>query len=119
MAKKGGISFDIDVDDRDVQKTLKKMAKRIERAEGEHSVPMFPPEFMKKYTDANTFDDFVIDSGLVPDDVDVITNEILEKIPDKEFNEYVKTHSKFNDWDDMLSKAKEVAMDKFTEQFKF
>jgi hypothetical protein len=46
--------------------------------------------------------DFIINSKLVPEGIKVLTKEIFEAIPDKEFNEYVTTNSSFESWIEML-----------------
>jgi len=66
---------------------------------------LFNNVFMKKYTDYDNLTDFIIDSELVPKDILVVTHEIFENIPCEEFNEYVRSHTIFNSWNDMFNKA--------------
>jgi len=65
---------------------------------------LFSPSFMQRYTDSNAIDDFLNNSELFSEDVDKTPQEIFET---KEFNEYVKQHTKFNTWSEMFSKAVE------------
>ncbi len=84
-----------------IQKNIREMEKKDIKVP---FVELFNPNFMQRYTDAKTIDEFLINSGLFPENPDEITEEMFES---EEFNEYVKQHTQFNSWSEMLSKAGE------------
>lgn len=67
---------------------------------------IFTIEFMKRYTKSRNFGEFLDESGLT-DPEELITKEIFEAIPDKEWDKYISKHTSFSSWDDMLIKATE------------
>ena len=67
---------------------------------------IFTIEFMKRYTKSRNFGEFLDESGLTNPE-ELITKEIFEAIPDKEWDEYISKHTSFSSWDDMLIKATE------------
>ena len=66
---------------------------------------LFNNAFMKKYTNYDNLTDFILNSGLVPKDILVVTHDIFENIPYEEFNEYIRSNTIFDSWNDMFDKA--------------
>ena len=62
-------------------------------------------KFMKDYTKYDNFTDFILDSGLIPQDISGITYELFQNIPRDQLDTYVKSNSVFSSWDDMFDKA--------------
>ena len=60
---------------------------------------------MNNDTKWNNFNEFIINSKLVPEGTKVLTKEIFKAISDKEFNEYVTNNSSFESWIEMLQTA--------------
>ena len=63
----------------------------------------FTNDFMKNYTQFNTFED-MIDSS----DFQVENQEDFEAIPDAEWDIFISQHTNFENWEDMMSQAGEV-----------
>lgn len=61
---------------------------------------LFPSDFMEKYTDFESIDDFFHQSNW-----DVRSYEDFSKIPESELNEYIQNNSDFSTWQEMLNKA--------------
>ena len=84
--------FEIKIDGiKEVVDTLNHLQKNVEELEEKKEISieeLLNEEFMDKYTKWNNFNDFIINSKLVPEGTTVLTKEIFEAIPDKEFNEY-------------------------------
>ncbi|TQQ81870.1 hypothetical protein [Halonotius roseus] len=69
-------------------------------ADLEGGVPMeemFPPEFMKMYTQFESFDQFLEESTWT-----VESQEDFEAIPESEFDDYVDQTTEFPQWQTML-----------------
>lgn len=82
------------------QKKLDKTAKSI--SGGVKFSELFTKEFMRKYTNFDSFDNLLIYCGY-----EVETTEDFEAIPEEEFDSKLKTCTKFTSWDEMFSKASE------------
>jgi hypothetical protein len=63
---------------------------------------LFPPEFMRRYTDFTSIDDLVAASGYK-----VESTEDFEKIPQAEWDALIATKTRFKNWDAMQTKAGE------------
>ncbi len=75
-------------------------------SDGEISIDkLFNNAFMKKYTDYDNLTDFIINSELVPKDTLVVTHEIFGNISCEEFDEYIRSHTIFDSWNDMFDRA--------------
>lgn len=75
-------------------------------SDGEVSIDkLFNNAFMKKYTNYDNLTDFIINSELVPNDTLVVTHEIFKNIPCEEFNEYIRSNTIFDSWNDMFDRA--------------
>ena len=93
--------MDFKIDDSGFKK-LKRNLKEIKT-----KVPikeLFNPMFMKEHTKSCNFEEFILKSGLVNSEKEV-TVEMLEAIPDKDWNEYISKNTKFSSWQDMGKKA--------------
>jgi len=66
---------------------------------------LFNSKFMKKYTKYDNFTDFILDSGLIPQDNLSITYELFQTISGEKLDTYIKASTIFNSWDDMFDKA--------------
>lgn len=83
------------------ERQLRDFENRLEDAGGEVPVDeVLHPEFVRSYTEFDSFDDLLAHSRWV-----VRTTEDFERIPEDEFDEYVDEHTKFDDWETMLSVA--------------
>jgi hypothetical protein len=97
---------------KEVEDKLKNMADKAKELEGTRKVSfneLFDKDFMTQYTDHDNFDDFVIQSKLVPDGTTMLTEEIFKAIPDKDFDEYISKTTKFDSWEHM----KQVAVEEY------
>ena len=75
-------------------------------SDGEISIDkLFNSTFMEKYTNYGNLNDFIINSELVPKDTLVVTPEIFENIPCEKLDEYVRSNTIFDSWNDMFDKA--------------
>ena len=82
------------IDDLDV------ITERIEKLDGK--VPaeeLFTEDFMSQHTQVSSFEKFLIQGGFGTD------NESFQAIPAEELDEYVKNHSDFACWRDMLKSS--------------
>lgn len=101
----------IRVDNRGLKNLEKRLDKATNALNGKHSFEeMFPPSFMRKYTNYTNIVDFFDDCGFPYE-----TKEQFEAIPDKEFDSYVNRVTNFKSWEDMM---KSGATDLFIRNFK-
>jgi len=82
-------------------KGLDKLQKNLKNLKTSESVPiseLFNSTFMRKYTNYQTFDSMLSAFGI---------QELkdISELDNKEWNQFVKEHSKFIDWDDMKGTA--------------
>jgi len=85
------------------QRELKKLQSELEKMEGTHIIPMeevLNPDFMIRFTNFSSFDDLIEKSGYT-----VETEEDFERIPDKEWDEFISANTQFLSWQDMLDLA--------------
>lgn len=66
---------------------------------------LFPPAFMERHTDAESFEAFMAAS-----DWEVSSRAEFAAIPQEEFDAYVAERTSFGDWEDMLGQAGEAWM---------
>ena len=66
---------------------------------------LFNSNFMKKYTKYDNFADFILDSGLIPQDISSITYELFQTISGEKLDAYIRASTIFSSWDDMFDKA--------------
>lgn len=89
-----------------LQKDLKNMEKAAKELEGTQTVPfsvLFNDSFMLKYTKFNNLDELFENSAF-----EVETDEDFAKIPDLEWDNYIKEVTNFDNWEEMMSKAAEI-----------
>lgn len=89
----------------ELQDDLEGMAEKAKELDGENEVPieeLFPDEFMEENTDFESLESFFRDS---PWDWE---RDDLEDIPEEKLDEYVRTHSQFSSWEEMMSEAGEI-----------
>lgn len=85
------------------ERELEKLQNMFEKVEGTRSIPMdeiLNPEFMIRFTIFSSLDDLIEKSGYT-----VETEEDFERIPDKEWDEFISAHTQFSSWQDMLDLA--------------
>jgi hypothetical protein len=101
--------FDIKIDGiGEVKQLLNKVKYEIKELEGKKQIPineLFSSSFMKKYTKHNSFANYMQASKLMPAGTKIITNEVLETISDKGFDDYVRGNTIFKSWTEMLQAA--------------
>jgi len=88
----------------EIQKGLKKIEKKVKELEKGTNISLteiMTNDFMKKHTSHNSFENFIIHSGVLPKEKE-LTEDILNS---NEFNQYIKTTTKFKSWKDMLDLA--------------
>lgn len=89
-----------------LQKQLKNLARKAEQLDGKHTVPvkeLLTNKFILKHTSFSTAEELFEASGFK-----VETQEDFAKIPDKEWDEYIRANSSFENWQDMLGAAAQV-----------
>jgi hypothetical protein len=87
----------------ELQRKLATLQRRIENASG--PVPfedLFPPEFMRRYTDFKSIEEMLEASGHSVD-----STEDFEAIPAAEWDAVVKARTRFATWKEMQQKAGE------------
>ena len=84
-----------------LQKRLNEIGNNAKKLDGSHDVPMselLPDSFIAKNTDFNTFEEFA--SAPIFQQY-----ESFEAIPDAEFDQFIKQHSRFENWKEMQIQA--------------
>ena len=82
---------------------LKNLKAKLNPFDGKEDIPfdiLFPDSFMMKYTDFYSIDEMLTKSGYK-----VETLEDIENIPNDGWNKYIKTTTRFKNWEDMLMLA--------------
>ena len=69
---------------------------------------IFSDHFMKKYTDFNSFSEFINDFDILGRSIEKVLLKDITKIPEREINIYVNEHTRFSTWDQMFEKAVEL-----------
>lgn len=85
----------------ELEKELKKIAKKAENLNGE--VPfdiLFNEDFMKKYSKFTSIDEMLEKSGF-----EIKNQDDFRKIPEAEWDEFVMGNTKFKNWEEMMNKA--------------
>lgn len=95
------VKFKIDVTGFDeVQRGLEELQRRGESISGEQEVPLselFPSDFLAKYTQFDSLEGMFLASGFT-----VQTAEDFKRIPDDEWDSFIRSHTQFSDWREML-----------------
>ena len=68
---------------------------------------LFPDYFMKKYTDFDTFSDFIHSCSFITCEIKDISNETFEHLPKGKWDRFVKKNTMFSSWDEMFEYAVE------------
>lgn len=87
----------------EASRKLRDLRRRLEALEGQHSVALtelLSLDFLRKYTEFETLEDMFKASGFV-----VESQEDFEKIPDDEWDSFIKGHTQFSNWKEMLDAA--------------
>ena len=66
---------------------------------------IFNDNFMKKYTNYDTFKEFIDHCDFFPKTDGIVTYEDFNEIPRDEIDHFVKSNTVFNTWDEMFEKA--------------
>lgn len=93
---------------------LKKIQNQIEELSQERTVSfleLFPDDFMRRHTSYKSLEKMFNSSGF-----EMETPEDFKNLPKKEWGEFIRTHSRFNGWEEMLETA---ATEWFSKQLKF
>lgn len=83
--------------------SLEDLGRKARALDGQHRVPfgeLFIPAFMIQWTDFSSLDEMVRASGFK-----VESAEDFEAIPDNEWDEFVKTRTRFPNWKEMMEAA--------------
>lgn len=89
----------------ELKKDMESMAQRAKELNGTHelkSEEIFTSGFMNKYTDYSSFDEMLDASGFK-----IESNEDFDKIPIDKLNEFIKMHTRFPSWEEMIGTAAE------------
>ncbi len=95
---------------KEFEKELKKLQKNVEKLGGEHQVPLsdlFTLSFMQKFTEFESFDDFLSAGNFKVD-----SQEDFEAIPDEDMDRHVSETTSFDSWQEMLDTAGEKYLTK-------
>lgn len=96
--------MDIEIEGFDeLQDELERLAERVLGLEGTNEVPfeeLFPPTFMRTYTDFDSIEEFFEASAWT-----VESQSDFEAIPEDEFDDYVAEHTQFPSWNEMSGQA--------------
>lgn len=87
----------------EVQKDLEKLQAGIREIDGKHSVPMseiLTDSFVSEHTEFSSLNELLDNSGFNTESA-----EDFEAIPDEPWDEYIKSVSDFDSWQDMLESA--------------
>jgi len=87
----------------ELQRAFKRVEKAIEGIDGENKVPfdeIFPPAFIRKYTDFEDIGAMIDASGH-----DVQSPEDFRAIPDDEWEKLIKARTRFESWAGMQMEA--------------
>ncbi len=87
----------------ELQNKLQDLANKAGELDGEHSIPiaeLLSDDFISENTKFSTIDELFEASGF-----EVGTQEDFVNIPDLEWDEHIRTHSSFENWQEMLNAA--------------
>ena len=89
---------------RELERKLKRMQRNARAIDGTNEVPvteMFPPAFMRRYTDIGTFEELIEVGGFT-----VNAPGDFEAIPDAEWDAHIAQVTRFPNWQAMLEKGR-------------
>jgi hypothetical protein len=85
------------------RRSLQTLSRRAQNLSGPVEFDdLFPPEFMRRYTDFKTVDEMF--AGFDPP---ILTEEDFKNAPDDKWNDFVQARTKFVSWEAMQAKAGE------------
>ena len=87
----------------ELKKHLEELEENVKKLGEKQSVSfneLFPPSFMAKSTNSSSIEEL-----LQKGNFDIKTQEDFEKIPDYEMDSFIKIHTRFSAWSDMLTQA--------------
>jgi hypothetical protein len=82
---------------------MDELTQQLDSLAEEHSIPiteLLTPHFMQTHSEAESFEAFVEESPW-----SIETEDDFKSIPEAEWDDYVKEHTVFKDWNAMLSTA--------------
>lgn len=85
----------------DLTRKLQQMSNGAQRLQQKHSISfseVFTDEFVRKYTEFKTMNDFFNSAG-------IHSTEEFEAYPDEKLNEFVSKHTQFNNFQSMFNEA--------------
>ena len=88
---------------RELDRNLNRIRRNVRAIDGTNHVPvteMFPPAFMRQYTDVGSFEELIEVGGFA-----VRTPEEFEAIPDAEWDAHIAQVTRFPNWEAMLKKG--------------
>lgn len=88
---------------KELERKLKEMERNARAIDGTNQVPvtdMFPPVFMRRYTDVGSFEELIETGGFT-----VETPEDFKAIPDAAWDAHVAAVTRFPNWQAMLKKG--------------
>jgi len=95
--------FEVEVSGLDeIRRNLEDLRCKIEALERE-GIPfaeLLPIDFLRKHTEFESLQDMLRASGFV-----VESREDFEKIPDDEWDNFVRSHTRFSSWEEMVGAA--------------
>ena len=86
-----------------LEKNLNKVQKNAKELKGSKEIrlnELFTDDFMRKYTNFNSLNEFFDKSPF-----GIRNEEDFINLEQKEFDEWVRTNARFNNWDEMQEKA--------------
>lgn len=85
------------------QRKLERLSRNAQNVSGPVTFDdLFPPEFMRRYTDFPTIQAMADASGFK-----IESQQDFEAIPDADWDAFVRSRSRFQTWQDMQAKAGE------------
>jgi len=106
VCPKCGCSIDAEDQDLDSEDTSLECDQTFDEDNKRKSIErLFNSNFMKKYTEYDNFTDFMLDSGLIPEDISSMTYELFKTISGEKLDDYIRANTVFSSWDEMFDKA--------------
>lgn len=105
------MKFKFEYDDSGLKKELEKFEKQASDLSKGHETTLdniLNNDFIAKYTDFTDFDTFIENSPLKGH-----TSETLSEVSDESLDKFASTHSQFDNWDDLYTRAGEEYIAKY------
>lgn len=87
----------------ELSRKLNELQQNADELSGEQNLTfeeLFPDEFMTQFTDYSSMENMISQSQF-----EVESPEDFKAIPDLEWDDYVKSKTSFDNWDEMMEKA--------------